>query len=438
MDVLIDRIAYGCNRLTWLSGFEFDAQSGVTWLRGENGSGKSTILRLIGQWQIDQIVFTGKIQGAMGSIYVPESGIGFFTFQTPRQSLFSEAIRRRIRFDECQQLALKLLSEVVGLAELFDSDTITFSQGERKLHAIAQAVSLGPRVLLLDEPYEFLDTEAIRTVEKWLRDFARHPGRKVVIASHIAPRGFDQLAEVQMPRNASLQPPNWDGLRKLLDSDSKAPEQGSELVLDGGAIIRSHRNLLGEVMWRRSVPLVRCRSGSITVISGRNGSGKTGVLRTLGGLRSPIEGQLWNNKTPVYKDRRSTNAMIASCHHTFTTGVALDQTFRRDIEIVCDNEGTKKIFEDAIGRHVVKELNGALSAGQRALLAFIAAMISTKRILIFDEPFAAFSEDWLQGGMELLGTCAGNSDSTLVLADHRSSNSSLLGGSNAAVCNVSL
>jgi cobalt/nickel transport system ATP-binding protein len=139
---------------------------------GANGSGKSTLLQLL-----DGLIFpaSGTIK-AFGEILTEEkletddyrcffrSRVGF-VFQNPDIQLFCPTVFDEVAFGPLQ-LGLSSAEvmervndvlDMLGIASLRDRTPNQLSGGEKKKVAIASALSLNPRVLLLDEPTGSLD-----------------------------------------------------------------------------------------------------------------------------------------------------------------------------------------------------------------------------------------------------------------------------------------
>jgi sulfate transport system ATP-binding protein len=147
----------------------------LTALLGPSGSGKSTLLRVIaGLEQPDEGEVTIAEERAT---HVParKRDIGFvfqhyaaFKHMTVRDNVgFGLKIRKRGK-DEIQTRVDELL-ELVGLSGFHGRYPSQLSGGQRQRMALARALAVQPRVLLLDEPFGALDANVRADLRAWLR-----------------------------------------------------------------------------------------------------------------------------------------------------------------------------------------------------------------------------------------------------------------------------
>jgi sulfate transport system ATP-binding protein len=159
-------------------------------LLGPSGSGKSTLLRII----------AGLEQPDSGSVIIHGSdvtpvppqkrGIGFvfqhyaaFKHMSVRDNVaFGLKIRRepkdatRARVDE--------LLEVVGLTGWAERYPSQLSGGQRQRMALARALAVQPKVLLLDEPFGALDANVRQELREWLRRLHDEVHVTTVLVTH--------------------------------------------------------------------------------------------------------------------------------------------------------------------------------------------------------------------------------------------------------------
>jgi len=147
----------------------------LTALLGPSGGGKSTLLRIIaGLEQPD----TGSvhIEGVESTWLRPQQRDVGFVFQhyaafkhlsVYRNVAFGLEIRKRPK-DEIRARVTELL-ELVHLENFADRLPAQLSGGQRQRMALARALAVEPKVLLLDEPFGALDAKVRKELRDWLR-----------------------------------------------------------------------------------------------------------------------------------------------------------------------------------------------------------------------------------------------------------------------------
>jgi branched-chain amino acid transport system ATP-binding protein len=153
------KAGYGATKV--LHGIDFGvAEGGVTTLLGGNGAGKTTTLRAL----CGMIARTGEINLAGSSIarlstediarlgvaHVPD-GRGTFVRLTVEENLQLGAITRRDRNAVGTDLE-RIFGHFPILRKRRGQQAGTLSGGEQQMLAIARALMLRPRMMLLDEP----------------------------------------------------------------------------------------------------------------------------------------------------------------------------------------------------------------------------------------------------------------------------------------------
>lgn len=213
---------------------------------GANGSGKTTLLRVLsGAHEPD----SGTVHNEAGPLRYKQKSLNLhrqhvqLVLQDPDDQLFSADVRADVSFGpmnlglaerEVRDRVAHAL-ELLDITDLADRAVHQLSYGQRKRVAIAGAVAMRPRVLLLDEPSAGLDPLTVHRLYGVLRRL-EDDGTTVVLATHdvdLAWRWSDEVAVVhqqavtqgpvadvlsddEMLGRARLQPP-WqvDLLRQL-------------------------------------------------------------------------------------------------------------------------------------------------------------------------------------------------------------------------------
>jgi len=147
----------------------------LTALLGPSGSGKSTLLRVIAGLEhadAGKVIVGGQ---DVTNQSVQDRDIGFvfqhyaaFKHMTVADNVaFGLAVRKRPK-DRIARRVQELL-ELVGLAHLGARYPSQLSGGQRQRMALARALAVEPRVLLLDEPFGALDARVREELRAWLR-----------------------------------------------------------------------------------------------------------------------------------------------------------------------------------------------------------------------------------------------------------------------------
>lgn len=194
----IENLSYAYTDTPVLKNISFQIQENeMVGLLGLSGSGKTTLLKILsGLLQPDSGVYTivsnkAYENGKRNKMLVDELGVVFqdynlFMHLTVLDNL---VLPYRLRFkknkEESQKVAIDLLSQF-GLEEHLSKFPNECSGGQQQRIAIARALILNPRVLLIDEPTAALDQENTLIVSELLRDLNKK-GLTVIVITHDIP-----------------------------------------------------------------------------------------------------------------------------------------------------------------------------------------------------------------------------------------------------------
>ena len=186
---------YEDTKIEALKGITFEVKKGETLaIIGNTGSGKSTILDLIGRlYEVDKgtIYIDGKEIKSL-NLNSLRSNIGFVP-QDP--FLFSDSLRNNIKFGqnkasdnniiEASKLAVvhdNIINFKNGYDTILGERGITLSGGQKQRVSIARAFIKNPKILLLDDCLSAVDTE---TEEQILSNIDKiTSGKTTIIVSH--------------------------------------------------------------------------------------------------------------------------------------------------------------------------------------------------------------------------------------------------------------
>jgi branched-chain amino acid transport system ATP-binding protein len=197
MTVLLDvkglRAGYGDVRV--LHGLSFSiAQGGVTTLLGANGAGKTTTLRALSRMirASGEVTFLGRrIDGRsteeivrLGIAHVPE-GRGTFTRLSVEENLQLGAMTRGDRAGIAADME-RLYGHFPILKTRRAQQAGTLSGGEQQMLALARAMMLRPKLLLLDEPSFGLAPLIVRELFDILASINREEGVSMLLVEQNA------------------------------------------------------------------------------------------------------------------------------------------------------------------------------------------------------------------------------------------------------------
>jgi energy-coupling factor transport system ATP-binding protein len=361
-----------------------------------------------------------------------------FVFQDPEAQMVTERVEDEVVFG-MEQLGVspltmrKRLEEVLdlmGIAALRDRDVSTLSGGERQRVAVASALALQPRVLVLDEPTSQLDPWGAEDVLTALTRLNEDLGLTIVLAEHRLERiiGHADRMRLLLPDNEvidgtprevlSLAPDEMATpvvrLSKALGWSPLALtiKEGRQLARvdfqQPGSPVRSTSAACGPPMLTinrlsaaygkrevlRDIDLA-VAPGELVALMGRNGSGKTTLLRSIMGFHRPASGK-------IAIDGREINGLDPAeiaCDVGFVpqnpTALLFSETVEEELAFTLK----KHPKGNTVGANHVSELLASLdlehlrdrqprdlSVGERERTALAAILVANPRILLLDEP----------------------------------------------------
>jgi ABC-type multidrug transport system ATPase subunit len=171
----------------------------VTLVRGGDGRGKSTLLRLLagalpadaGDLQLNGVSLKAQPEAYRRQLFWVEPRSTGADQLTPLQ--YFESLRAH--YPAFDAGLVKELAEGLGLAPHLRKQLFMLSTGSKRKVWLAAAFASGAQLLLLDEPFAALDAPSTAFIKQLLQGSPAHPGRAVLIADYEAP-GHVALAGV--------------------------------------------------------------------------------------------------------------------------------------------------------------------------------------------------------------------------------------------------
>ena len=400
-------------------------------LIGATGSGKSTLLRLAKP----EIAPAGRLGGSLRVFGTDPRELGAqasaravgYVFQSPDAQIVCDTVWHELAFglenlgvpEPEMRRRVAETCNFLGVEPWFRARTAELSGGQRQVLALASALAMRPRLLLLDEPTSMLDPLAEKNFLSLLFRANRELGVTVVVATHtpwsmadyatcaLAIEGGSvravPLAEVAT--EAPLCVPGCDRSRVVArrppsacssrPNDQKHPvflrkvvEKARSMTESPVADTEKDAMLADDVWYRydcdarwvlRELDLA-VGEGEIRALVGSNGCGKSTLLSALAGVVRPARGRVRNGLASSQALLPQAPKALLSCETVADELKAWSRAGgygRAEVDAALARLG----LEDAADRHPYD-----LSGGQQQLLALEKLLLARPRLLLLDEP----------------------------------------------------
>ncbi|MFD8232336.1 ABC transporter ATP-binding protein [Streptomyces sp. NPDC059696] len=429
----------------------------ITALIGASGSGKTTTgLALLGEYPSGARV-TGDVRRAADGLvgYIPQHPAAVLNPARRITALLTDIARpqvrhlpRRHRRSATRERVLRALAE----AQLPDAESLLnryphqLSGGQQQRVVLAQALLLGARVLVADEPTTGQDALTKSRIVDQLTALAAR-GIAVVLLSHdldVVRALADEVIVMRAGRVVESGPPHdvllaprhaWT--RELLSGEPERPDSapgaGRPLlrIRDLTAYHRTGTRRTTEVL---RVPGLELRAGECLAVVGRSGSGKTTLARCLAGLHRDHSGQILLDGTSLPRSLRDRDrARLASVQYVFQDARAafdehrpvLHQVARTAVRLrgaetsAATQEALTTLADLGLPEDLVRRRPGQLSGGELQRAALGRALLARPRVLICDEITSGLDTITRRGILGVLRTLLkGRDDLSLVLITH--------------------
>ena len=280
MSIQIRNITKTFGNFRALKGINFDIEAGeLVALLGPSGCGKTTLLRIIAglDWpDSGQILFHG-VDATSRHVREREVGFVFQHYALFRHMTVFEniAFGLRVRTKATRPSEKEIQEKVGSLLKLVQLDWLSdryppqLSGGQRQRIALARALAVEPKVLLLDEPFGALDAKVRKDLRRWLRNlhdelhvtsvFVTHDQEEALeVADRIVVMNEGQVEQIGAPDDVYEHPATPfvyqflgdvnlfhgrvdQGWAKIGESDIHLPEQEPELSSESALFfVRPH------------------------------------------------------------------------------------------------------------------------------------------------------------------------------------------------------
>lgn len=191
MELRIDQLTFEYASHPLFNQFNLRLGPGITWLRGENGAGKTTLLKLA----------CGALAPHGGKIWLDDIEIhdqplvyrlhcyycGGDTPQLPWLTVREVLDMHVSLYAGMDPELLNAQLAAFHLLPTLDQPVTTLSLGQHKKMQLSLALALPVRLLLIDEPFNGLDVDAVAYLRRQLATPERLARQCIVLTSHLEP-----------------------------------------------------------------------------------------------------------------------------------------------------------------------------------------------------------------------------------------------------------
>jgi ABC-type multidrug transport system ATPase subunit len=171
--------------------------AGVSWVCGDEGCGKTTLLRLL----------AGDVQPTSGTVSMPAGSVFWANLQDAVHDQTSVNVcwtTLRQRYPNWQDDLQHDLTDALGMTPHLDKRLNMLSAGSRRKVTLIAALASGATVTLLDQPFAALDTVSIQLVLDFLHEASDHTQRAWIVADYEVPNDLRLADVLNLSESSSL------------------------------------------------------------------------------------------------------------------------------------------------------------------------------------------------------------------------------------------
>jgi ABC-type multidrug transport system ATPase subunit len=187
MKICLNQIAKRYQQNWIFKDLSLDIPSGTSFaILGNNGSGKSSLLRIIAAMQTatkGSITYTHKQQNIDSNSLYKQLSYAAVGMQLIEEFTLSELLSFHFSFKKSiHQLTVAEIISILDMKNVQSKLVGDFSSGMKQRVKLAQAIFTDAPLLLLDEPCSNLDQHGIAQYQEWMATY--HNNRTIIVASN--------------------------------------------------------------------------------------------------------------------------------------------------------------------------------------------------------------------------------------------------------------
>ena len=431
-------LIYPQSTKTILEDLSCEIQEGeMVLVMGETGSGKSSLLRLInglvphhtggilaGDITVDGISTRSVKPGSLAHLVgiVGQNPINGFVTDIVEEELAFSMEALNIPHDVMRKRIEEVL-DLLSLSALRGRSIATLSGGEQQRVAIASALVMHPKVLVLDEPTSALDPIAAEEVLSVLHRLVHDLSVTVIIAEHRLERVIQFVDRIiyiegngetsigvadEILRRSELVPPIVKLARALnlseMGTSVREVRRLTESIREQNFPVAAPeaRNLSSAIevaavsySYNQKIALIEISTtihhGEIVAIMGRNGAGKSTLLHSIVGLHSPESGTILVNGVDPHSLKGSTRRAAIGYVPQEPSDLLFAQSVGEECALADQLGGLHAGSTASLLNRLVPNISAHahphdISEGQRLALVLSIVLSGNPDILILDEP----------------------------------------------------
>lgn len=390
---------------------------------GNSGAGKSTLLKIIANlYPKYRGQLTGTVTGNDHVAMVFQHPGLQFTMDTPRHELNFVLMNQGVPPSQ-QAEQITTLATKFGITNHLDQPFTTLSGGEQQLVALATAMAMQPKILLLDEALASLDVAHQTQIIQQLQAL-QQAGLTIIIADHepaIYQALHPNVYELQATNFRKLTPAETNAyLHPQLATATFSLPTGNESLTATDLTIQTSSQTLYE---HQSFSLP---NHAITLLTGPSGSGKTSFLKACFQL-IPYTGQLNFQGHDLTKWRRKRLTSQLGWGFQQAADQFIQITVAQELAVSLKHSHQPTLWQahqaDILQQLRLTELLDrsvyTLSGGQQKIVQILSLLILAPPLLFLDEPFVGLDPAIAQQIANLIQTWQQLTQMTIIIISHR-------------------